>query len=307
MGIAMKPEDGGQGGTLMDAVIAIQETALICPKSADVLQAGNFGPIRTFVEYATPAQKAKYLPDLLAGDTVIALCMSEPAAGSAVTELKTTAQKSAGGYLLKGSKVFSTNSPDASIFLVYVRFGPGVNGIGSVLVDRGAPGFTIGKPSNFMGGEQWCQLYFDDCFIADENVLLGEGGFKKQIAGFNVERIGNSSRSLALGRYAFNQAREHVMVRRQFGKALCDFQGVQWKFAEMAMKLEAAQLLLYRAATSADGGLPSAYDTAIANAQENCVSFEVVSDAMPIMGAMGYKEEKLVEYFLVGTRGLMIV
>jgi alkylation response protein AidB-like acyl-CoA dehydrogenase len=137
-------------------------------------------------------------------------------------------------------------------------------------------------------------------------VLLGEGGFKRQIAGFNVERIGNASRSLALGRYAFNQARDHVLLRQQFGKPLCEFQGVQWKFAEMAMKLEAAQMLLYRAAISADGGLPSAYDTAVAKAQANIAGFEVASDAMQMMGAMGYSEETLVEYCLRRTRGWMI-
>src|SRR3954452_23277917 len=248
LGITIPESDGGQGGSLFDAVIAIEEVALVCPRSADVVQAGNFGPIRTFAEYATPEQKARFLPDLLAGKSVISLGMSEPEAGSAVTDLSTTARPDGSGYVIDGTKVFSTHSPDASLFLVYVRFGPGLAGIGSVIVEGGAPGFTVGEPSAFMSGEAWCQLYFEGCRIPAENVLLGPGGFKKQIAGFNVERIGNAARALALGRHAFSLAREHAATRRQFGRALCEFQGLQWKFAEMAAKLESAQLLLYRAA-----------------------------------------------------------
>src|SRR5690606_10374929 len=126
LGIAFPEEDGGQGGTLMHAVLAIQEVALVCPKSADIVQAGNFGPIRTFVEYATPEQKQRYLPDLLSGQSLIALGMSEPEAGSAVTELKTTARIEGDQCIINGSKVFSTNSPEANLFLIYVRFGEGV-------------------------------------------------------------------------------------------------------------------------------------------------------------------------------------
>ena len=197
----------------MDAVIVIQEVALHCPKSADVVQAGNFGAIRTFVEYASEEQKEKYLPDLLAGKKILGLGMSEPGAGSAVTELATSAKRVDGGYLINGSKVFSTHSPEAGLFLVYVRFGPGLDGIGSVLVERDAPGLTVGQPNSFMSGEEWSQLYFEDCFVADAGLLLGPGGFKKQISGFNVERIGNSSRALALGRYAFNKAKEYASVK----------------------------------------------------------------------------------------------
>lgn len=306
LGITVREEDGGIGGTLMDAVTAIQELALVCPKSADVVQAGNFGPLRTFAEYASPDQKERFLPDLLAGRSLIALGMSEPDAGSAVTELKTTAKPDGEGFRVTGSKVFSTHSPEANLFLVYVRFGPGVGGIGSVLVERGMEGFTVGQPSSFMSGEEWCQLYMEDCYIPKANVLLGPGGFKKQISGFNVERIGNASRSLALGRHAYEVAREHALTRRQFGRALCEFQGLQWKFADMALKLESAQLLLYRAAASADGGLPSPYETAIAKLACNQAGFEVANDALQVMGAYGYSTEALVEYCVKRTRGWMI-
>ncbi len=136
-----------------------------------------------------------------------------------------------------------------------------------------------------MSGEEWCELHFEDCRIPAENVLLGPGGFKKQIAGFNVERIGNAARALAFGRYAFNKARDHVATRVQFGRPLCEFQGLQWKFADMALKLEGAQLLLYRAAANADSGLPSAYETSLAKAACNLAGFEVAHEAVQAMGA----------------------
>jgi alkylation response protein AidB-like acyl-CoA dehydrogenase len=176
LGIAFSEEDGGQGGTLMHAVLAIQEVAMACPKSADIVQAGNFGPIRTFVEYASVEQKARFLPDLLAGKMLIALGMSEPDAGSAVTDLKTSAMEDGDDYVINGNKVFSTHSPEADLFLIYVRFGPGVNGIGSVLIERGTPGFSVGEPSSFMSGEQWSQLYFENCRIPRANVLRRCGG-----------------------------------------------------------------------------------------------------------------------------------
>src|SRR3954467_1722739 len=306
MGITIPEADGGQGVSLMDAVIALEQTAAICPRSADVVQFGNFGPIRTFSEYGTEYQKKKWLTECLAGNAVISLGMSEPDAGSAVTDLKTSAKPDGKNTIVNGTKVFSTFSPEATVFLVYVRYGPGVGGIGSVLIQRGPPGFTIGPPQEFMSGEQWSELHFDNCRIPAENVLLGPGGFKKQIAAFNVERLGNSSRSLALGRYAYERAREHALTREQFGRALCEFQGLQWKFAEMAIKLDAAQLLLYRAATNADRGLPSAYETAVAKAACNQAGFEVANDAIQAMGALGYSSETLVEYCMRRCRGWMI-
>jgi alkylation response protein AidB-like acyl-CoA dehydrogenase len=306
LGITIPEADGGQGGSLMDAVIAIEQVALACPRSADVVQAGSFGPIRTFAEYAAPALKARYLPALLAGRTVMSLGMSEPQAGSAATDLATTVRIDGAHAVINGTKVFSTFSADAAVFLIYARFGPGVRGIGSVIVERGTPGFRIGPPSSFMSGEQWCELHFQDCRIPAENVLLGPGGFKKQIAGFNVERIGNAARALAFGRYAFNKARDHVATRVQFGRPLCEFQGLQWKFADMALRLEGAQLLLYRAAANADSGLPSAYETSLAKVACNLAGFEVAHEAVQAMGATGYSCDTLVEYCMRRCRGWMI-
>jgi alkylation response protein AidB-like acyl-CoA dehydrogenase len=181
-----------------------------------------------------------------------------------------------------------------------------VAGIGSVLVERGTPGFEIGTSSAFMSGETWSPLYFDECRVPKGNILLGEGGFKKQISGFNVERLGNASRSLALGRHCFNIAREHALVRQQFGRPLCEFQGIQWKFAEMLLELEMAQLMLYRAALEGEHGLPSAQSTALAKLACNQAGWKVANEALQVMGGTGYSQESLVEYCVRRIRGWMI-
>lgn len=306
LGITIAEEDGGIGGTLMDAVIAIETVASVCPRSADVVQAGNFGAIRVLAEYGTPWQKEHYLKRLLAGEALISVGMTEPEAGSAVTELKTSAVKVDGGWRVNGSKIFTTHGPHADFILAYVRFAPGTSGIGAVLIETKAEGVKMGKRSAFMSDEEWVEIFFDNVFIPDEQLVLGEGGFKKLIGGFNVERIGNTSRSLALGRYAYEEAKGWATQRKQFGRLLCEFQGLQWKFADMKIKLDAAQLLLYRAATNADTGFPSAEETAIAKAYCNQIGFEVANEALQVMGGMGYSRESLVEYCVRRCRGWMI-
>ncbi len=306
MGIAMKEEDGGQGGTLMDAILAIETVAQVCPRSADVIQAGNFGPVRVLAEYGTRDQKDRYLKKILAGESVITVGMTEPDAGSAVTDLTTSAKPDGAGYRINGTKVFQTHASYAEVMLTYVRFGPGVGGIGSVLIPRDAEGFKQGAPSKFLNGEDWVQTYLDNVYVGPENVMLKEGGFKKQIAGFNVERIGNTARSLAFGRYAYELARQWAMQRKQFGRALCEFQGLQWKFADMKIKLDAGQLLIYRAVANAVDGIPTAADTAIAKAFCNQAGFDICNEAMQVMGGMGYTQETLVEYCFRKCRGWMI-
>ncbi|MFA7436605.1 acyl-CoA dehydrogenase family protein [Castellaniella sp.] len=306
LGLIISEQDGGVGGTLMDAVIAIETVASVCPRSADVVQAGNFGAIRVLAEYGSGFQKEKYLQPLLQGTALISVGMTEPDAGSAVTELKTTATRDGAGWRIRGSKIFTTHGPHADFILAYVRFGPGTRGIGSVMIETRAEGVRLGKRSAFMSDEEWVEIFFDDVYIPDEQVVLGEGGFKKQIAGFNVERIGNTARSLALGRYAFEEARQWALQRQQFGRLLCEFQGLQWKFADMQIKLDAAQLLLYRAACNADTGFPSAAETAIAKAYCNQAGFEIANEALQVMGGMGYSRESLVEYCVRRCRGWMI-
>ncbi|HSS66509.1 MAG TPA: acyl-CoA dehydrogenase, partial [Gammaproteobacteria bacterium] len=280
--------------------------AAACPRSADVIQAGNFGPVRVLAEYASEAQRERFLKPLLAGEAVISVGMTEPEAGSAVTDLQTTATPDGDGFRINGTKVFTTHGPYADFILAYVRFGKGVDGIGSVIVEKGAEGFSYGRPTRFLSGDEWAQLFFEDVYVDAEHVLLGPGGFKKQMSGFNVERLGNGARSLALGRFAFDAARTYAGERTQFGRPICEFQGIQWKFAEIKMQLEAAGLLLYRAATRADRGLPSADDTAIAKAYCNRAGFEAASEALQVMGGAGYSQDSLVEYCFRRTRGWMI-
>lgn len=306
LGITISNTDGGQGGSLMDAVIAIETVASVCPRSADVVQAGNFGAIRVLAEYGSALQKDVYLKPLLEGKTLIAVGMTEPGAGSAVTELVTSATPDGDGFRINGSKIFTTHGPHADVFLTYVRFGPGVKGIGSVLIETRMEGVTLGKRSRFTSGEEWVEIFLNNVYVPKDMVVLGEGGFKKQIAGFNVERLGNTARSLALGRYAYEEARQWAMQRKQFGRLLCDFQGLQWKFADMRIKLDAAQLLLYRAAANADTGFPSPTETAIAKAYCNQIGFDVANDAMQVLGGMGYSQESLVEYCMRRCRGWMI-
>ncbi len=306
LGITIAEADGGQGGSLMDAVLAIEAVASVCPRSADVIQAGSFGAIRVLAEYGTADQKARYLKRLLAGKGVISVGMTEPEAGSAVTDLTTSATPDGQGYRINGSKVFTTHAWYADVILAYVRYAPGIGGIGSVLIDTKSEGVRFGNKTAFLSGEEWAQSWFDNVYVPPENVLLKEGGFRKQIAGFNVERIGNTARSLALGRYAFDAARDWALQRRQFGKLLAEFQGIQWKFADMKLKLDAGQLLLYRAATNADAGFPSPDETSIAKAFCNQAGFDVANEAIQIMGGMGYSQDSLVEYCMRRCRGWMI-
>jgi alkylation response protein AidB-like acyl-CoA dehydrogenase len=304
LGITIPEADGGQGGTLMDAVLAIEQVALVCPRSADIVQEGNFGAIRVLARFASEDQKKRFLAPLLAGDEIIAVAMTEPDAGSATTDLATAAKPDGAGFRVTGTKVFP--NPHADQYLVYVRFGPRVEGIGSVMIRRGTPGFTIGEASRFMSGAHWAPLYFDHVYVPPEDVLLGPGGFKQQMAGFNAERVGNAARSLAFGRYCFNVARDYALTRRQFGRPLCEFQGLQWKFADMKVKLEAAQLLLYRAAANADRGFPDVEETTVAKLACNQAGFDVANESLQVMGGLGYTQETLVEYCVRRTRGWMI-
>lgn len=304
LGITIPEADGGSGGTLMDAVLAIEQVARVCPRSADAIAEGNFGAIRVLAHFGTDDQKRRYLAPLLKGEELIVVAMTEPDAGSATTDLKTTATPDGKGFRVSGSKVFP--NPFADQYLVYVRYGPGVDGIGSVMMRRKAKGFSIGKPSKFMSGANWAPIFFDNVYVPPEDVLLPAGGFKKQMAGFNAERIGNAARSLAYGQYCFDAARDYATTRSQFGRALCEFQGLQWKFADMKVKLDAARLLLYRAAVNADRGLPAADETTIAKLMCNQTGFDVANESLQVMGGLGYTEETLVEYCMRRSRGWMI-
>jgi alkylation response protein AidB-like acyl-CoA dehydrogenase len=305
-GIAIPEADGGQGATLLDAVLVIETIAQVCPAAGDCVQALNFGAIQQVAHHGSPALKERFLAPALRGERVIAIAMSEPEAGSAVTDLRTRARIEDDEVVITGQKVFSTNGDHADDFVVWAKFGEGSRAAGAVVVERGTPRFTVDGSHTFMSGEHYGMLYFDDCRVPATNILLPEDGFRRMLAVFNVERLGNASRSLALGQAAFDRAVEYARERRQFGRRLAEFQGLQWRFAEMKLKLESARLLLYRAAANADAGLPSALETALAKLACNRAGFEVADAALQVFGAYGYADDSPLNYLFRRTRGWMI-
>ncbi|MDQ0155018.1 acyl-CoA dehydrogenase family protein [Robertmurraya andreesenii] len=306
MGMTLSEEDGGQGMSLMDAIIVMEEVAKVCPSTADMLQVGNFGAIRQLAAFGSRELKDRIMPSILSGEKLISVAMSEPNAGSAVTDLNTKARIEGDKVIINGSKVFNTHGPHNSYYVVWVRFGDSVKTSGSILVERDAPGFTVGKTETHMSGEEHCALYFEDCEVPLGNILVPEDGFRKMFTMFNIERMGNTSRSLALAQAAFDLAVEHAKERQQFGRPLAEFQGIQWKLAEMKMKLDAGRLLLYRAATNADKGAPNPTEASIAKAYINTTAFEVAHEAVQIFGGYGYSTDYPLEYIFRRVRGWMI-
>ncbi len=305
-GITLPEADGGQGGTLLDAVLVIETVAQVCPVAGDCVQALNFGAIQQLARLGSTEQKRRFLTPCLRGEKLITIAMSEPEAGSAVTDLTSRARIEGDTVVIDGRKLFTTNGDHADYFVVWVRFGESSRSSGAVLVERDAPGFTVDGSHRFMSGDHYGMLYFDGCRVPAANVLVAEDGFRKMLAVFNVERLGNSSRSLALGQAAFDLAVDYARERCQFGRRLAEFQGLQWRFAEMKLKLEAARLLLYRAAANADAGLPSALETSLAKLACNRAGFEVANDALQIFGGYGYDHEAQVNYLFRRTRGWLI-
>lgn len=305
-GIAFTVVDGGQGGTMLDSVLVMEQVASVNPVAGDVIQATNFGPIRQLALFGSPVLKKRYLEPLLRMDGLITIGMSEADAGSAATELKTTARFEGDEVVIDGQKLWNSNGPHATCVAVWVRFGEGTANTGVVLVPCDAPGFSKGPPERFTSGEQHCALYFDSCRVPRDHVLLEREAFRKMFPVFNLERIGNATRSLALGQAAFDMCLEHVQQREQFGKRLAEFQGIEWKLADMRMRLDAARLLIYRAACSIDAGTIDPTETAIAKCYANEAGFWVANEAVQIYGALGYTADSPLSYIFRRTRGWMI-
>lgn len=305
MGMSVAAPHGG-GNSIFEACLVMEQVAQICPHSGDVVQMGNMGPIRVIDELGTEEQKARFLPPLCGGDKIIAISMSEPGAGSAATDLKCEARYDGNSVVINGQKSFSSNSPHADLFVVYVRFGPRTRDCGAVVVETGAPGFTKGRTERYMSGEPYCDLLFENARVPKENVLVDSDGFRALMPVFNVERLGNSTRCLALAQAAYGMAVAHTRERQQFGRPLCEFQGVQWMVADMRVKLEAARLLLYRALSNARAGLPSALETASAKLYCNEMARQVADDAIQLHGAYGYSTEMPLEFLYRKIRGWSI-
>ncbi len=306
MGIRIPEEDGGQGATLMDAVIAIMEITKVCPHTADVFQAGNFGAIQQIAFLGNDFLKQEVLPKLLSGGTIITAAMSEPNAGSAVTDLETTARFDGDDVVINGSKIFNSNGNHAGYFCVWVRFGEGVASSGAVIVPDTAPGFSRGKVERHMSGENHVALYFDDCRVPKEYVLMSEQGFRKLMQVFNVERLGNASRSLACAELAYEMALNHSKERHQFNRPLCEFQGIQWKLADMKLRIEQTRWVLFKAVVNADRGLPSALDSSLAKLSCNETAEYVCREAIQIHGGYGISTEYPLAYLYARARAWMV-
>lgn len=305
-GLTLPVEDGGQGASLLDAVLVMMAITKIDPQSADALQATNFGAIRQISNFGSARVKEEILPVLLGGDGLVTAGMSEPEAGSALTELTTRARYEGDDVIIDGQKCWNSHGPHATHVVVWCRFGPTSKDIGAVVVPLDAAGASKGRTETYMSGEEHCQLYFDGCAVPKEYVLADHGALSSMLSIFGVERMGNASRALALAESAFERAVEHAKSRKAFGKPLSEFQGLQWKFADMKVQLDAAKLLLFRAVSNADAGAPDANEAAIAKLFANQTAFAVANEAMQIFGASGYSTDLPLEYIVRRTRGWMI-
>jgi butyryl-CoA dehydrogenase len=226
---------------------------------------------------------------------VVAIGMSEPDAGSALTDLKTKGVVKGDRLVINGTKRWCSGGGHADAYLVYCRLSddPGPRAIGAVLVEKGTPGFGFGPNEQLMGfrGVPSADLTFDDVEVPLDNIVVPAGGFKKLMETFDLERCGNATMALGQASGALEDVTEYVQERRQFGKPIVEFQAVQLKLAEMHMKVDAARLLIWRAAANAEDGLPSILDSSTAKCFANSIAREVAGDAVQLMGAYGYSKD----------------
>lgn len=308
-GMLLPAEDGGHGRSVMEAVLVMETLSSISPRAADVFQVMNTGALMQLARFGTPALKARVLPPLLDGTKLICTGMTESDNGSDTTNIRTRARIEGDTVVLNGGKIFNSHGDYASHWVIWCRFGPSTDDIGLVLVERSSPGFHISPPRLFVSGDYYVDLGFDECRIPADQVILPSHGFKKMINTFNFERLGNAARSLGQAQLAFNLAVAYAKERQQFGRPLCEFQGLQWKFAEMKMKLEAARLLIYRTAANAahdPTGTPRADEVSVAKCFANQTAFDIANEGLQIFGGSGYAVEAPINYLFRRTRGWMI-
>lgn len=305
-GLTIPVEQGGQGASLFDAVLVMEAVSQICPHSGDAVQAMNFGAIRQISSFGSPRVLQEVLPPLLAGRALVSAGMSEPEAGSALTDLRTRARFDGDEVVIDGQKVWNSHGPDITHSVIWCRFGPRTRDIGAVVVPTQTPGFTKGAPETYMSGEHHCTLHLDGVRVHRDYVLADHDALRRMFTIFGVERVGNAVRSVSLAQSAFDRAVDHVQTREQFGRPLAEFQGLQWRFADMRMQLDAARLLIYRAVVNADAGAPDPAEAAVAKCFANEAAFEVVNGALQAFGASGYSTEYPLEYLARRVRGWMI-
>jgi len=299
LGVNLGKEYGGAGLSHLDAVLVLEEIASVSIAVAFPIFESCFGPTLAIAHFGSEEMRRQVLPWVCSGEIVVAVSMSEPDAGSALTDLNTRLREKDGKLLLSGTKRWCSGAGHADVYLVYCRMSdePGARGIGAVLVRKGAPGFGFGKRDHHLGfrGVYSADMHFDDVEVDPADVLVPAGGFRRLMEAFDLERCGNTTMSLAVAQSAFDYVLDYCQQREQFGKPLVDFQAVQIHLAEMKMKLDAARLLLYRAVTGAETRLPSLADSSIAKCFANEAVREVTGKAMQLMGGYGYSREFPIE------------
>ena len=301
MSIEIPEEYGGQGGTFFQAVLAVEEVAAVDPSAAVIVDVQNTLVINALLRWTTAGQKQRYLPRL-AKDTSASYALSEAGSGSDAFALQTRAVEDGDFYVITGRKLWITNAKEAGLFLLFANVNPeaGYKGITCFLVEAGTPGFTVGRKEDKLGirASSTCELVFDGCRVPKANIIGDVGkGYKIAIETLNEGRIAIGGQMVGLAQGAFNHALAYTKQRKQFGKTLADFQGIQFQIAEMATKIEAARLLVYNAARLREAGQPFLTEAAMAKYYSSIIAEEVASQAVEIFGGIGFTKECPAEKF----------
>jgi alkylation response protein AidB-like acyl-CoA dehydrogenase len=300
LGIAHPEQYGGSGAPLAEALAVIEEFGKVCRPAAFQIFEANTGPAQVITHLATEEQRERWLPDIISGKRTMAVAISEPDAGSAATDMRTSAKSGDDGWVINGAKRWISNGGEADQYLVYCRLSdaPGAKGIGAIVIDKGTPGLSFGLGERLMGfrGIPSADIYFDNVKVPHANVVVPAGDFGKLFGVFSVERLGNTTMSIAIGQAALDRTMRYVEEREQFGKPLVEFQSVQVILADMVLQVEAARLLRDRAAAGvATGGLPDALHVSLAKCTANEMAKRVTDLAMQLHGGNGYTEEYGIE------------
>jgi short/branched chain acyl-CoA dehydrogenase len=299
MSIEIPEEYGGQGGSFFQSVIAVEEVAAVEPGAAVVVDVQNTLVINAILRWANAAQKRKYLPRL-AADTVASYALSEAGAGSDAFALTTRAVDEGDHYSITGRKLWISNAAEAGLFLLFATVDPGAGykGITCFLVERDHEGFQVGRKEDKLGirSSSTCELILDNCKVPKENVCGEVGkGYKIAIETLNEGRIAIGAQMIGVARGALDHAIGYAKQRKQFGKAIGDYQGIQFQLAEMATQVEAARLLVYNAARLRENGLPFVKEAAMAKYFSSIIAEEVVSQAVEVFGGVGFTKDYPVE------------
>lgn len=307
LGLLVPEQYGGSGGTIMDLVLVLEQFGWACVSTTMYAFSSNVHANR-INQLGSDEHRAKYLPGIAKGDILPSHAMSEPQAGSDANRMRTSATRDGDHYVVNGTKCWISRAAVAHIVLVDVVFKDGEKGEkGLLVIERGTPGFEIGKVESMMGhrGSPSTELLFNNCRVPVAN-RMAHGDFSASLMSMSLSRCCNAAIALGAAQRAYEEAVEYVQQREAFGKRLADFQGLRWTIADMAVKLDAARLLIYRAATNATEGFPSETEAAIAKTFANEAAMAVVSDAMQLFGANGYSTSYPLERIYRDVRGFAI-